>query len=147
MEKDVPSVVQKKSEFDRGSSLENHAYQFIHTQIPKNIFNMKFDVIIGNPPYQLNVGNTKGNSSKARAIYHLFISQAIKLNPQYLCMIVPSRWMTRTTEGIPDDWVSEMLESNKFRVIHDFEDSKDCFPGVDIKRGGKLLLMAKQFRR
>lgn len=97
---------------------------------------MKFDVIIGNPPYQLNVGNTKGNSSKARAIYHLFISQAIKLNPQYLCMIVPSRWMTRTTEGIPDDWVSEMLESNKFRVIHDFEDSKDCFPGVDIKWGG-----------
>lgn len=54
--------------------------------------------------------------------------------------------MTRTTEGIPDDWVSEMLESNKFRVIHDFEDSKDCFPGVDIK-GGKLLLMAMQFRR
>lgn len=97
---------------------------------------MKFDVIIGNPPYQLNVGNTKGNSSKARAIYHLFISQAIKLNPQYLCMIVPSRWMTRTTEGIPDDWVSEMLESNKFRVIHDFEDSKDCFPGVDIRGGG-----------
>lgn len=55
-------------------------------------------------------------------------------------MIVPSRWMTRTTEGIPDDWVSEMLESNKFRVIHDFEDSKDCFPGVDIKGGVNYFL-------
>ena len=63
--------------------------------------NMQFDVIIGNPPYQLSVGNTSGNSSKARSIYHEFISQAIALEPRFVSMVVPSRWMTRSTEGIP----------------------------------------------
>lgn len=124
-----------KSEYERGDELETHAYEWIHTTKPEEIFKMKFDVIIGNPPYQMSVGNTQGNSSKARSIYHSFISQAMKLSPRYLCMITPSRWMTRTTEGIPDEWVDEMLMCNKFRVIHDFEDSKSCFPGVEIKGG------------
>ena len=61
---------------------------------------MKFDVIIGNPSYQMGVGNESGNSSKAKAIYHKFVEQAQKLNPRFLTMIIPSRWMTRTTEGI-----------------------------------------------
>ena len=86
---------------------------------------MQFDVIIGNPPYQFNVGNEGGNAAKAKAIYHEFVSRAIKLNPRYLCMIIPSRWMTRTTEGISDEWVDEMLSCNHFSVLHDFEDSSD----------------------
>ena len=96
---------------------------------------MRFDVIIGNPPYQLNVGNTSGNSSKARAIYHEFITQAIALNPRYISMIVPSRWMTRSTEGIPDTWIDSFIDDHRVRVMHDFLDSKICFPGVDIKGG------------
>ena len=114
---------------------------FIHTDNPKQFFkNMKFDVIIGNPPYQLNLGNEGGNNSKSKAIYQHFISQAIKLNPRYLSMIVPSRWMTRTAEGIPDEWVTTMLHSNHFVVIHDFENEKDCFQGVDIKGGVNYFL-------
>lgn len=132
--------------FDRGEALESHAYKFIHTDNPKKLFpNMKFDVIIGNPPYQLQVGNEGGNASKAKAIYHLFVEKAIKLNPRYLCMITPSRWMTKSTEGISEEWTNNMLCSNCFRVIHDFENSSDCFPGVDIMGGVNYFLYEKDF--
>lgn len=129
-----------KVELDRNDMYESYAYEWIHTRKPEEIFDMKFDVIIGNPPYQLNVGNEGGNASKAKAIYHIFISQAIKLKPRYLCMITPSRWMTRTTEGISDEWVDEMINCNHFKIIHDFEDSSSCFPGVEIKGGVSYFL-------
>jgi len=130
-----------RSEYERNIELETHAYAFIHTKNIASRVNelfgeeMRFDVIIGNPPYQLNVGNTSGNSSKARAIYHEFITQAIALNPRYISMIVPSRWMTRSTEGIPDTWIDSFIDDHRVRVMHDFLDSKICFPGVDIKGG------------
>lgn len=128
------NVDQTKETYSR-NDMEVFAYEFIHTHNPQEIFNMKFDVIIGNPPYQLNVGNTSGNSSKAKAIYHLFVSQAMKLQPRYLTMIIPSRWMTRSTEGIPDEWVDEMLDSKHIRNMHDYLDAALCFPGVEIKGG------------
>ena len=106
---------------------------------------MKFDVIIGNPPYQLGVGNEGGNSSKAKAIYHLFISQAIKLNPKYITMIIPSRWMTRSVEGIPDSWIDEMLNCNKIQILHDYLNADDCFPGVDIEGGICYFLWNKDY--
>ena len=81
-----------QSTYDRGSELETHAYQFIHNLDVKRVFNMKFDVIIGNPPYQMTFGIEGGNSANAKSIYNLFIENAIKLNPRYLCMITPSRW-------------------------------------------------------
>jgi site-specific DNA-methyltransferase (adenine-specific) len=106
---------------------------------------MKFDVIIGNPPYQLNIGNTTGNKSKARAIYHLFIDNAIKLNPKYFSMITPSRWMTGSGEGISEQWTSKMLKSNKFSEIHDFVDAQSCFPHVEIKGGVNYFLWESGF--
>lgn len=133
-----------QSEYDRDDTLETHAYQFIHN--PKELLKMKFDVIVGNPPYQMSVGNDGGNSSKAKAIYHLFISQAIKLNPTYLTMITPSRWMTKSTEGISDEWIDSLLKKNQFKIIHDFEDSKDCFAGVDIKGGVNYFLWEKDYK-
>ncbi len=134
-----------QEQYDRGELLETHAYEFIHTLNAEELFNMKFDVIIGNPPYQLSVGNDGGNSAKAKAIYHNFISQAMKLKPTYLCMITPSRWMTKSTEGIPEEWVDSMIKSNKIMVMHDFPDSKDCFPGVDIKGGVNYFLWRNDY--
>lgn len=141
-----------KSEYDRGDELETHAYSFIHSDEQRNsalfkrLKEMKFDVIIGNPPYQLSFGLEGTNSSNAKSIYNLFISQAIKLNPRYMTMITPSRWMTRTSQGIPDEWVTEMLTSNKFKIIHDFENSSDCFPGVEIKGGVNYFLWKRDYK-
>lgn len=131
-----------RREYDRSNDLENYAYGILHTDDPKlwlqEIFgaNMKFDVIIGNPPYQLS-GGSGGTSDSS--IYHLFVEQAKKLEPRMLSMVIPSRWMAGG-RGL-DEFRKSMLTEKKIRELWDYPISKEVFPGVDVKGGICFFLM------
>ena len=129
------------SKYNDANQREKYAYEFIHIhhltlrrQIQKRFFkgdtNMRFDIIIGNPPYHLADG---GNGASAMPIYQLFIQQAISLNPKYLSMIVPSRWYAGG-RGL-DDFRNTFLKDKRLRVINDFPNASDCFPNNEIKGG------------
>jgi len=133
-----------KENYENEENKENHAYHFIHNFNVKETFeNMKFDVIIGNPPYQLNVGNEGANSSKSKAIYHLFVDKAMELKPKYISMIIPSRWMNGNPDGISPQWSVNMINSNKLKVIHDFDNADDLFKDVGISGGANYFLWDK----
>jgi len=127
-----------KSEYDRGEEFETHAYEFIHIDKPEGIFDMRFDVIVGNPPYQLDTG---GSGRQAKPIYQLFVQQAKKLNPKYLSMIIPSRWFAGGM-GL-DDFRDEMLNDNHLLNITDFPNAKDCFPENSISGGVCYFLRSR----
>lgn len=130
-----------KSQYDRPNDLEQHAYEFIHTEKVEDILNMQFDVIVGNPPYQL--GSNKEDQQRDKPMYHKFVQQAIKLNPKYLCMIIPARWYTGTWNT--DTFHDDMLNDKHIKELHDFTSSKLCFPGVEIKGGVCYFLRDRDY--
>ena len=134
-----------ESEYERGLELETHAYGFIHSE---NIHSgiqqmfgekMRFDVIIGNPPYQINDGGGEGSS--AIPLYHHFVNQAKLLDPKYLTMIIPARWYSGG-RGL-NEFRAEMLNDPHMAEIHDFPETDLVFPGVNI-RGGVCYFLRSQ---
>ena len=126
-------------DYDRGTGLETHAYALIHTDDIRTrvaeLFggNMQFDVIIGNPPYQLGSSGGEAQGSFAMPIYQKFIQAAKSLDPKHIVMVTPSRWFAGG-RGL-DAFRSEMLADTRLRELVDFPDATEVFPGMDISGG------------
>jgi site-specific DNA-methyltransferase (adenine-specific) len=129
-----------KSTFDRAAGLETHAYAFIHTDNIKTrlaeIFggNMQFDVIIGNPPYQL----ASDGGTRDVPIYQYFVEQAKRLQPRFLALVIPSRWMASGL-GL-SEFRQTMLRDRRIRELVDYPAGGDVFPGVEVKAGVSYFL-------
>jgi len=130
---------------DRGEGLESHAYAFIHTNDIKTrvaeLFGgkMQFDVIIGNPPYQLDDG---GYGTSAAPIYQLFVEKALELDPRYAVFVTPSRWMAGG-KGL-DKYRERMLSDKRMRRIVDYPKLYEGFPGVKIRGGISYFLWDRE---
>lgn len=119
---------------------ENHAYSFIHDAYPtKEMKDMKFDIIVTNPPYQLS---TEGYGATASTIYHRFVEMAISMNPRYLLMITPSRWFAGG-KGL-DEFRDKMIADRHLAKLVDNPKLFDCFPGVEIKGGVSYFLWDRE---
>ena len=125
-----------KQVLDRGEDLETHAYAFIHTDDIRarvaELFgdDMQFDVVIGNPPYQLADG---GQGASAVPIYNEFVDQAKALHPRLLTMVIPARWFFGG-RGL-GSFRKSMLEDRRIRKLVDYPDSRQAFETVDVAGG------------
>lgn len=133
-----------RRDYDRGEGLETHAYAFIHTNDVKTrvaeLFggDMQFDVIIGNPPYQLGQSGGEAVGGFAMPIYQEFVKAAKSLDPRFMVMVTPSRWFAGG-RGL-DEYRREMLADKRMRALVDFPDAAEAFPGTQIKGGVSYFL-------
>lgn len=134
--------ISENSKYLDANQREKYSYDFIHcgpgdelqTYLANRFFkgdkSVKFDVIIGNPPYQLSDG---GYGASAMPIYQKFVMQAKSLNPRYISMIIPARWYAGG-KGL-DEFRADMLNNDSISKLVDYVNAKDCFPNLSIGGG------------
>ncbi|HEX8121861.1 MAG TPA: Eco57I restriction-modification methylase domain-containing protein [Solirubrobacteraceae bacterium] len=128
-------------DLERGEGRENYAYAFIHGAYPtEEMGEMKFDVIVGNPPYQIE---DSGHGASATPIYQHFVERAIELDPRYVVMITPSRWFMGG-KGL-DRYRARMLSDKRIRVLVDYPKLYDGFPGVKLRGGVSYFLWDREY--
>jgi hypothetical protein len=136
-------------DYDRGEGLETHAYAIIHSDNIKprvaELFggDMQFDVIIGNPPYQLGQSGGEAVGGFAMPVYQKFVQAAKGIDPHFVIMVTPSRWFAGG-RGL-DEYRSEMLSDRRMRKLIDFPDASEAFPGTQIKGGISYFLWDKSW--
>jgi site-specific DNA-methyltransferase (adenine-specific) len=132
-----------RRDYDR-EALETYAYPFLHTNNPLEFLQerlgkkMKFDVVIGNPPYQLGQSGGDSVGGFAMPIYQKFVESAKRLEPRFISMITPSRWFAGG-RGL-DDFRAEMLADQRLRTLIDYPYAKEVFPGTKIEGGVSYFL-------
>ena len=133
-----------RRDYDRGKGLETHAYAFIHTRdiniLLAKLFggDMQFDVVVGNPPYQLGQSGGEAVGGFAMPIYQEFVKAAKSLDPRFMVMVTPSRWFAGG-RGL-DEFRSEMLADRRIKKLVDYPDASEAFPGTQIKGGVSYFL-------
>jgi site-specific DNA-methyltransferase (adenine-specific) len=133
------SVCRAPRTLDRGDKRENHAYSFIHGTYPtEEMADVQFDVIVGNPPYQLDDG---GHNASATPIYQHFVNMAIDMAPKYVVMITPSRWFSGGKGLGP--FRAKMINDHRLRILVDYPKLYDGFPGVKIRGGVSYFLWSR----
>ncbi len=121
-----------ENQHGRGAETENYAYALLHQEGRRFIeeeIGLKFDVVIGNPPYQMD----SDGGTRTMPLYNLFVEQAMALQPSHIAMVIPSRWMAGGL-GL-SEFRDRMLKDKRLRSLVDFPNAKEVFPGVDIKGG------------
>lgn len=135
-----------EDDYERGDNKETYAYAFIHTSNIKKKINeifgadMHFDLVIGNPPYQLSDG---GHNASASPIYQLFVESAKGLDPEHLVMVTPSRWFAGG-KGL-NNYRDKMLHDHRLRALVDYPKLYDAFPGVKIRGGVSYFLWSRNY--
>lgn len=132
-------------DLERGEGRENYAYAFIHGAYPtEEMSDMNFDVIVGNPPYQIGMQDAEGKrTANITPLYQLFVERAIELDPRYLLMITPSRWFTGG-KGL-DDFRERMIADRRIRTLVDNPKIYDCFPAAKIRGGVNYFLWDRSY--
>lgn len=124
---------------------ESFAYSFIHGTFPtEEMLEMKFDVIIGNPPYQIGMDDGQGNrTANITPLYHMFVERAIEMNPRYVLMITPSRWFSGGHSL--SEYRDRMINDRRLRKIVDYANGREIFPGVEVKGGISYFLWDREY--
>lgn len=128
--------------------LKNKPKQFVDRVLKpsywkqKGVKAMKFDAVVGNPPYQLSGGSGGSNDAP---IYQYFVTAAQDLQPEYVSLIIPSRWFSGGRENLLADFRHNMLEKCGIAKMLVFPDSHEVFPSVEIKGGLCYFLSQKGY--